>query len=326
MTDSEKLAPPEIDDDAIDAAAERVRRGECVAFPTETVYGLGADATNATAVAQIFAIKDRPSFDPLIVHLAGTDELDEVARDIPDRARALADAHWPGPLTLVLPKASTIPDIVTAGLPSVGVRVPDHPVARALIRRAGCPLAAPSANPFGYVSPTSATHVREQLGHRVETILDGGPCRVGVESTIISFVDAQPALLRAGGIDLETLEKFLGKVQIRTSATVPSAPGQLPQHYAPRTRVELVKAPSDVAAADRPTAALLTMQPVEDIDGFATARSLSPDGDLRVAAAALFAALRELDGAPVATIYAIPPAEVGIGRAITDRLRRASAE
>jgi len=310
--------------ESVARAAALIRSGGVVAFPTETVYGLGADATNAAAVAQIFAIKARPSFDPLIVHIEGAAMLDAVAAQVPDPARALLAAFWPGPLTVVLPKSVAIPDIVTAGLPSVAVRQPDHPVARALLRAAGRPIAAPSANPFGYVSPTSAAHVDAQLGARVPLILDGGPCRVGIESTIISFIGATPALLRPGGIGLEDIERVIGTVHLAADAPLPSAPGQLPSHYAPRTPLELVAQLADIPAAARTAAALLLPRPDPAAVGFACVEVLSDDGDLTVVAANLFAALRRLDAAGYTRLFALPVAEVGLGRAIMDRLRRAS--
>ncbi|MGH7789564.1 MAG: L-threonylcarbamoyladenylate synthase [Candidatus Binatia bacterium] len=310
--------------DSIARAAQLIGRGAVVAFPTETVYGLGADATNAAAAAQIFAIKARPSFDPLIVHIEGGAMLHAVAAQVPDAARALVAAFWPGPLTVVLPKRAAIPDIVTAGLPSVAVRQPEHPVARALLRAAGRPIAAPSANPFGYVSPTTAAHVEAQLGAQVPLILDGGPCRVGVESTIISFIDAAPALLRPGGIGLEDIERVIGPVRLAADTVRPSAPGQLPSHYAPRTSLELVATLADIPAGARGTAALLLPRPDAAARGFACVEVLSDDGDPAVIAANLFAALRRLDAGGYARLFALPVAEVGLGRAIMDRLRRAS--
>ncbi|HSD28827.1 MAG TPA: L-threonylcarbamoyladenylate synthase, partial [Vicinamibacteria bacterium] len=209
---------------AIAEAAAILRRGGLVAFPTETVYGLGADAFNVDAVARIFAAKARPRFDPLIVHLAGAEVLPRVVRSAPVAASALAARFWPGPLTLILPKADAVPDLVTAGLDTVGVRVPDHPAARALIEAAGAPIAAPSANPFGYVSPTTAVHVAEQLGDRVDAVLDGGPCRVGVESTILSLTSETPVVLRPGGVTREELERALGRPVARVSRTADGGP------------------------------------------------------------------------------------------------------
>ena len=311
--------------DAIAAAADLIRSGEVVAFPTETVYGLAADATNAVAVARIFAIKARPSFDPLIVHIDSAELLAQVAAMVPPAAATLVHRFWPGPLTIVLRKTETIPDIVTAGLSSVAVRMPDHAVARSLIAAAGRPLAAPSANPFGYVSPTTAAHVEAQLGAQLPLILDGGPCRVGVESTIVSFVDAEPALLRAGGLALEDIEHVIGAVRIATDQALPVAPGQLARHYAPRTPIVIVGTPGQVATASRRDTALLLPQPDPDSGGFAHVEVLSADGALTTVAANLFAALRRIDGGGFARIVAVAVPEAGLGRAIMDRLRRASA-
>lgn len=310
--------------DALRRAADLIRGGDVVAFPTETVYGLGADATNATAAARIFEIKARPSFDPLIVHAGGLDMALRVVRSLPAPARRLAARFWPGPLTLVLPKSDIVPDIVTAGLPSVAIRVPDHPVALELIERAGTPIAAPSANPFGYVSPTTAAHVAEQLGERIPLILDGGPCRVGVESTILSLLGEPAQLLRPGGVPLEELRALIGEVKLAGPGDQPLAPGQLPRHYAPRRRLTLVDAAAAVPARERAAAALLLASPDPRALGFGRVEVLSARGDLREAAAALFAALRRLDGGPFERIYAVPAEEAGLGRAINDRLRRAA--
>ncbi len=309
----------------IAAAAEVLRSGGCVAFPTETVYGLGADATNAVAVARIFAIKERPRFDPLIVHLAGTDDLDQVAASVPAAAQALIDSHWPGPLTIVLAKHPNIPDIVTAGLDTVAVRVPDHPLARALIEASEKPIAAPSANPFGYVSPTCAAHVRAQLGERVGTILDGGPCRVGVESTIVSLAGGSPRLLREGGTPREVIERQLGAVEVATeNSSAPDAPGQLSSHYATRTPLTVVDDPARIDARRRTTAALLAPIGSGAAKGFAAVRVLSPNRNLEEAAAHLFAAMRDLDAGDYERIYAVAAPDRGLGRAINDRLRRAT--
>ncbi|MDX2168690.1 MAG: L-threonylcarbamoyladenylate synthase [Deltaproteobacteria bacterium] len=309
---------------AIAAAAQALRAGELVAFPTETVYGLGAVATDAAAVARIFAVKQRPAFDPVIVHVESLDRARRVVARLDGAARRLAERFWPGPLTLVLPRAADIPDIVTAGLPTVGVRLPSHPVAQALIAATDRPIAAPSANPFGYVSPTTAAHVAAQLGDAVPLILDGGACAVGLESTIVGFADGQPTLLRSGAITLEMLEAELGAVRVATDTPLPTAPGQLPRHYAPRTPLTLIDSPAAVAAAERQHAALLATGPVADTDGFAHVERLSNDGDLLVAATRLFAAMRALDAGGFARVYALRVAETGIGRAIMDRLRRAS--
>lgn len=310
--------------DALAQAAALLRAGEVVAFPTETVYGLGADATDARAVAKVFAIKARPAFDPLIVHLADTAQLDGIAASVPEAARRLVARYWPGPLTVVLPKHARIPDIVTAGWPSVAVRVPDHPVALALIARADRPIAAPSANPFGYVSPTTAQHVVDQLGDAVRLVLDGGPCRIGLESTIVSFLESVPTLLRPGAIAYEALERELGCLREYRDAAVPTAPGQLPRHYAPVTPVIVVPDVSAVPLTERSGSALLTCTPVTDTAGFAAVEILSADGNLEVAGARLFAAIRSLDAAGYRCVFALAVPESGIGRAIMDRLRRAA--
>ena len=209
--------------EAIRQAAEIIRQGGIVAFPTETVYGLGADAYNPLAVARIFEVKRRPYFDPLIVHIAHPTGLGELVKKIPSNAKKLTEKLWPGPLTVVLLKEEGIPDIVTAGLPSLAVRMPDHPVALSLIEESKCPIAAPSANPFGYLSPTTADHVREQLDDRVDLILDGGPCQIGVESTIVSFLEEKPRILRPGGVSLEEIESIIGNVEISSIEDNPSA-------------------------------------------------------------------------------------------------------
>jgi L-threonylcarbamoyladenylate synthase len=310
--------------DHIASAAALLRAGGVVAFPTETVYGLGADATNAVAVAKVFAIKERPSFDPLIVHLAAAENLGEVAAEVSATAQLLVRRFWPGPLTLVLPKTARIPDLVTAGLPSVAVRMPDHAVALELLRAAGRPIAAPSANRFGRLSPTTAEHVADQLGDSIPLILDGGPCRVGVESTVISLLSVPPRLLRPGGVALEALREAIGGVEIAARGDESVSPGRSLRHYAPRTELRLVGSAAEVPLANRAGAALLALAPVEDTDGFARVEILAADGDLHRAAANLFAALRRLDAATFTRIYALRVPERGLGLAIMDRLKRAA--
>jgi len=306
----------------ITAAAERIRSGGVVGMPTETVYGLAADALNPLAVARVFEIKNRPFFDPLIVHLSEADELPCVAKDVPEQAKALIKNFWPGPLTLVLPKTDAVPDIVTSGLPTVAVRVPDHPIARLLIKEAGTPIAAPSANLFGRVSPTTAQHVRDQLGDAVDIVLDGGPCRVGLESTIVAFDGPRACVLRLGGVTIEELERAIGSVEIqKVDPAKPQAPGNLPQHYAPRTPLVLGDRNTFTSAGKR--AGLLTLGPCE-AGGFATIEVLSAAGDLREAATKLYAAMRALDAADLDVILAEPVPEEGLGRAINDRLKRAA--
>jgi L-threonylcarbamoyladenylate synthase len=303
--------------EAIARAAAVLREGGLVAFPTETVYGLAADATNDRAVAAIFAAKDRPRFNPLISHVAELGAARRLGR-FDERAEALAARFWPGPLTLVLPRLPDCPVslLASAGLDTIALRMPSHPVAAALLREAGVPLAAPSANRSGRVSPTTAAHVAEELGARVAMILDGGPCPVGLESTVLDLTTEPPTLLRPGGVPAEAL----GPVRLPGAAgAAPRAPGMLASHYAPRLPVRL-----DATEA-RPGEALLAFGPGEAPPGFAATRWLSRSGDLAEAAANLFAALRALDRPEYAGIAAMPIPEQGLGRAINDRLRRAAA-
>ncbi len=310
--------------EAIQEAAQIIRGGGIVAFPTETVYGLGADAFNALAVARIFEVKQRPYFDPLIVHVANPADVQRLVKEIPTRAEKLTERFWPGPLTVVLLKGKNIPDIVTAGLPTVAIRMPNHPMALSLIEESKCPIAAPSANPFGYVSPTTAEHVREQLGDQVDLILDGGPCSVGVESTIVSFLERECRLLRPGGLPLEEMESLIGKVEVRPSEEKPSAPGTLPRHYAPRTPIVLGWSEKNLEFYKDRNIGLLAFQEVKHNVKFRHIEILSKKGDIREAAANLFTAIRRLDALNLDLIMAESVPEIGLGRAIMDRLRRAS--
>ena len=304
-------------------AARLLRAGQLVAFPTETVYGLGGDATNERAVAAIFEAKGRPEFNPLISHVLGSDEAKRFVR-WNDTAEKLAARFWPGPLTLVLPRSegSRISLLATAGLDTVAIRAPSHPVAQALIRAAGLPIAAPSANRSGAISPTRAEHVAESLGERVPLILDGGPCLVGVESTVLDLTGATPTLLRPGGATREAIEAVIGTIAV--SDAIPSgdsarkSPGQLESHYAPARPVRLeastVGADEGLLAfgANAPQGAMLTY-------------NLSPTGDLGEAAANLFAQMRLLDRPGIGRIAVMPIPQTGLGLAINDRLRRAAA-
>jgi len=312
---------------AIEAGARTLRDGGLVAFPTETVYGLGANAFDARAVARVFEVKARPSFDPLIVHLSEGSDLGRVVAGDDPRVERLGARFWPGPLTLVLPRRPDLPEIVTAGLDTVGVRVPAHPAARALIRAAGTPVAAPSANPFGYVSPTTAEHVVELLGQAVDLILDGGPCGVGLESTIVSLAAPEPTLLRPGGVSREELEDALGAPLVRAPAPAerPLAPGQLERHYATRTPLRILPGPAAPLPAGAGRVGLLAWSAAPRGRGYAAVEILAPDGRPTTAAAGLFAALRRLDAAGLDTIVAEPCPERGLGLAIMDRLRRSSA-
>lgn len=293
-----------------------------VAIPTETVYGLAANAFDESAVLKVFEAKQRPSFDPLIVHVGSLGDACSVVRELPPGAEALMHAFWPGPLTLVLPKRAEVPDVVTSGLDTVGVRMPAHPLTRALLARLGFPLAAPSANPFGYVSPTTAQHVAEQLGERIPYILDGGPCAVGVESTILGWEDGRWVLYRPGGIALEDIEAVIGSVAQAVKQVLPAAPGMLESHYAPRKPVHV----GDIDALLRRFAGrrigIISFR--QEHPGH-RCEVLSERGDLAEAARNLFAVLRDLDGSECAVILAERFPDEGLGRAINDRLRRAAA-
>jgi L-threonylcarbamoyladenylate synthase len=314
------------DTEAIRQAAETIRQGGIVAFPTETVYGLGADAYNPLAVARIFEVKRRPYFDPLIVHIAYPAYLVKLVKEIPSSAKKLTEKLWPGPLTVVLLKEENIPDIVTAGLPSIAVRMPDHPMALSLIKESECPIAAPSANPFGYLSPTTAEHVREQLGDQVDLILDGGPCPVGVESTIVSFLENKPRLLRPGGVSLEEIESIIGKVESSPINDKPSAPGMFPRHYAPRTPIVLDWDEKYLDSYRDKKIGFLAFQEPKNFSKFQHIEVLSKKGDFREAAANLFSAIRRLDALHLDLILAEAIPEAGLGRAIMDRLRRATSK
>ena len=312
------------DEAAIERAAALLREGRLVAFPTETVYGLGADATDDRAVAAIFEAKGRPRFNPLIAHVPGLAEAEELVV-FDDCARRAAERFWPGPLTLVLPRRPDCPVslLTSAGLDTQAIRVPQHDTARRLLRAVGRPVAAPSANRSGRVSPTSAEHVREELGDRVAMILDGGPCQVGVESTVLDLTTGDPVLLRPGGATVEELVAVVGPVRRVDSeaAAAPKSPGLLSSHYAPSLPLRL-----GATGPVRPGEALLAFGPGAAPPGFAETRWLSRSGDLAEAAAKLFASLRALDRpAEFSGIAAMPIPERGLGAAINDRLRRAAA-
>lgn len=313
------------EDERILEAAGVIRRGGVVAFPTETVYGLGAAFNDERAVARVFELKGRPRFDPVIVHVADTGWLPRLFRELPEAACRLIERFWPGPLTLVLPKTEEVPDIVTAGLDTVGVRAPSHPVAAALISTAGVPLAAPSANRFGAVSPVEAAEVSRQLGDAPDMILDGGRCTLGIESTVVSLEHGQPRLLRPGALPLEALEEVVGKVVAAPPARRPLAPGQLPRHYAPGKPLTIVASLEDVPAAARGHAGALAFTR-RLIAGFAVVEFLSDCGDLREAACNLFRALARLDGQVIERIFAEKAPRRGLGLAIMDRLTRAAGE
>lgn len=303
----------------ISRAARLIQSGGLVAFPTETVYGLGANALDQLAVAKIFEAKKRPHFDPLIVHIAEISWLDKLCLHISPKAQKLIEKFWPGPLTIVITKKPIVPDIVTAGLPTVAIRMPSHSIARQLIAASGTPIAAPSANPFGYLSPTTAEHVREQLGASVDMIIDGGPADIGIESTVIEIINDQATLLRPGGVTLEEIEALIGPVMRYTTATDPHAPGQLKYHYSPHTPIRIAQCP--VFEPDKKIGVLTlsgTTIPCQ------VCEILSPSGDLREAAANLFAALHRLDRANLDLIIVEPLPEIGLGRGIMNRIYKAA--
>ena len=308
-------------------AAECLQSGDIVAFPTETVYGLGANALDEKAVAKVFAAKNRPSFDPLIVHVANKEVVSKYVTTIDERAQQLMDSFWPGPLTLVLPKQSIIPDIVTAGMETVAIRIPSHPIARSLLQAVDFPIAAPSANPFGYVSPTTAAHVRDTLGDVIELIVDGGPCAVGVESTVCALTEGQAVLLRPGGVTLEQIESVIGPVQAgNPTESDKRSPGTLLSHYAPRVPAQLI-GPGEVLPQPKTgeRVGLLSLTSRSDVHGYTVTEALSKDGDLIEAATNLFAALRRFDGHDLNRVVIESVPENGIGLAIMDRLRRAAS-
>ncbi len=308
-------------DENLERAAAGIKRGDIIAFPTETVYGLGADALNPAAVAKIFEAKRRPFFDPLIVHIADKEQLQQVSSETNSKIIELTERFWPGPLTLVLQKSHIIPYIVTSGLDTVACRMPDHKIAIELIERSGTPLAAPSANPFGYLSPTKAEHVLDRLGDEVDIIIDGGECRVGIESTILMISDRGYALLRPGGIPVEAIEEITGKIMINRNMTdIPSSPGQLPYHYSPETKIRI----EDKIRFDEEEACFLLYRSPEGDYPKERAEILSENGDLTEAASNLFSSLHRLDKMNCSVIIAEAVPEKGPGIAIMDRLRKAS--
>lgn len=317
---------PNVRDADIERAVELLRDGRLVAFPTETVYGLGANARDADAVAKIFAAKGRPSDHPLIVHIPSAQALPRWASHIPEKAQKLAAAFWPGPLAMVLPRAEGVPDAVTGGLDTVALRVPRHPVALALLRAFDGGLAAPSANRYGRVSPTRAAHVREELGDRVDLVLDGGACDVGIESTIVDLSGDEPVLLRPGAVTVEMLERVLGTRVRHAGENATPAPGRKPSHYAPRAKVllatdaEAVSLARCFAAGGARVGLLSTTAPMEaGIDWLGLPQD--PDAQARE----LYQRLRDADALGLDIVVAVvPPLREGIGEALQDRLRRAA--
>ena len=311
----------------VQRAVTVLRGGGLVAFPTETVYGLGADARNPEAVARIFSVKGRPADHPLIVHLADASRLTEWARNIPRAAWQLAEAFWPGPLTLVLPRAPEVLDAVTGGLDTVALRVPDHPLALALLAAFGGGVAAPSANRYGRVSPTSAEHVREELGDHVDLVLDGGGCPIGIESTIVDLSSTTIRILRPGAITVRAVRRVLGAAVTSTRAAGVRSPGLKPSHYAPRARVVLASQAQAAQEVEKSQASghrvgLLASRRPTALSENVTWLSLT--GDIREQARQLYQRLRQADHLGLQVLVAVMPPDVGLGHALRDRLRRAA--
>ncbi len=320
----------------IEAAAAILRAGGLVGIPTETVYGLGANGLDPAAVRRIFEAKGRPQDNPLILHIPDPSWLERYCRDVPAAARRLAEQFWPGPLTMILPRRALVPDEVTCGLETVGVRCPDHPVTLAIIRAAGVPVAAPSGNRSGRPSPTCARHMLEDMEGRIQAVVDGGPCGVGVESTIVDLTLPVPRLLRPGGLPLEALEAVLGHVDVDRAVTAPLSPGEKPRapgmkyrHYAPRAPVTVVTGDGAATAAyiRRQAGAntgVICFGEYRDRFPGCTVRSIGPAGDRGEQARRVFDALRSFDGTSVTAIFAQCPGEEGLGLAVANRLKKAA--
>lgn len=302
-------------------ASSLLEQGKLVAIPTETVYGLAANALDTTAVAGIFRAKNRPTFDPLIIHTYSIEKAKDYVTQFPTELEKLAKAFWPGPLTLLLPKKNVIPDLVTSGLFNVAVRIPNHSLTLELLQKLNFPLAAPSANPFGYVSPTKPEHVNKQLGNEVDYILDGGNCEVGIESTIVGMEEGKVCVYRLGGLSIEQLEKVAGKIELRiNSSDNPTSPGQLQSHYAPIKKLVIGNIEELLKQYENP-GVLSFGNKTFDVYTF----NLSRTSDLTEAAANLFEGLRALDESKVEIILTDYLPEIGLGIAINDRLTRAAA-
>ncbi len=312
------------DSKTIRKAAEIIKKGGLVAFPTETVYGLGADGLNPIAVAKIFEVKKRPTFNPLILHISQKEWITKITIFNDSRINLLIDNFWPGPLTLVLKKNNIIPDIVTAGNPTVAIRMPDHPVALELIDKSERPIAAPSANMFGHLSPTLAEHVEKSLGNKVDLIIDGGKTNIGVESTIIQYLDGNFYLLRPGGLPKEEIEKVINSpVYLKTNSIKPESPGQLPYHYSPSIPLLFLNEKNIKKYSEKKIGALFFKDKKIDFN-FSSVKILSEKGDLKEAAANLFKYLHDFESEKIDLILVEPIKEEGLGLAIMDRLKKAS--
>ncbi len=309
----------------IEKAKTLLAQDEVVGIPTETVYGLAGNALSEHAILKIFEVKNRPKFDPLIAHTDSFVKVKELVEDVPQQAEQLAKHFWPGPLTLLLEKKEHVPDLLTSGHPRVAVRIPSHPVTLQLLNSVDFPLAAPSANPFGYVSPTKAHHVSAQLGHKLEYVLDGGNCSVGVESTIVGFENGVPTVHRLGGISLESLEEVVGKVKLElNTSSNPAAPGMLKSHYSPGRKLVLGDIEGNLKSRDPAVTGVISFATTYDLPD-ENLFVLSEKGDVNEAAKNLFHALRSMDRPHIKEVLSERVPEHGLGRAINDRLRRASA-
>jgi L-threonylcarbamoyladenylate synthase len=307
----------------IEKAKRILEQGDLVAIPTETVYGLAGNALKVDSITKIFDAKNRPHFDPLIIHVPNIEGAERYAEEIQRPARELMERFWPGPLTVLLKRKSIIPDLVTSGLDTVGIRCPKHELTQQLLSELSFPLAAPSANPFGYVSPTKSEHVNEQLGDKIKYILDGGDCKVGIESTIVGFEEDTPMVYRMGGLSIESLERVVGKVQAQThSSSNPKAPGQLKSHYSPSKKVFVGNIEELIQQHSSSRIGLITFK--KDFN-HRHQFILSPSANIDEAAQHLFTALRELDKMPIDVILTEFVPEQGLGKAINDRLIRAAA-
>ncbi|MGC8977332.1 MAG: L-threonylcarbamoyladenylate synthase [Candidatus Ratteibacteria bacterium] len=306
---------------SIEKAINILKKGEVIAFPTETVYGLGANGLNPDAVVKIFEIKKRPFFDPVILHIGRKEDIKKLWKEINEKAEKLIEKFWPGPLTIVLPKTEIVPYIVTAGLEKVAVRMPSHPVSLEILKRIDFPLAAPSANIFGRLSPTEPEHVKQQIGDKIEIIIDGGKCPIGIESTVIDLTGEKGIILRPGGLPIEEIEKVIGKVEIIKKLERVSSPGQLPFHYCPKTPLKILNDYREVKEGIK--AGLLAFKKPLYKEKFVKIEVLSEKGELSQAASNFFSCLHNLDNAGLDIIYAEKVPEEGLGIAIMDRLRKA---
>lgn len=308
----------------IEKAKELLTAGQIVAIPTETVYGLAGNALNDDAILKIFEAKNRPKFDPLIAHVDTIDKVEKIVQTIPEEAKRLAENFWPGPLTMLLEKQSHVPDLLTSGLSRVAVRIPQHPITRRLLQSLDFPLAAPSANPFGYVSPTRAAHVEAQLGDKLKYILDGGSSEVGVESTILGFENEQVVVYRLGGTSLEEIEALVGKVKVSINqSSNPSAPGMLKSHYSPGRKMIIGDIASNLENIDRKSVGVISFDKSYDMPD-KNQFILSEKRNLEEAARNIFTALRKMDQPHIDLILAEYLPDHGLGKAINDRLQRAA--